>query len=178
MISDFLVELFRFFNNLISRLPSRQIEKVVEIYDSLHRLIDETKVQRVLIFKAHNGGGFIKPDTPLYVSSLYEDYIHPLDSIRNDYQKMELDEDYVRMLRDLSVKKMLRINVKSLKAGLLKNSYARDGVTYAEMYYLCQNRKNLYFCSIVTTIEGENFDTPIQRSTISLVINNIKNNIR
>src|SRR5574339_509013 len=100
VLAELATEILRFFNNIF-RKPSREIGKVVRIYDALHRVIEETKVQRILIIKAHNGGGLIKPDTPLFVSVLYEDYTHPLDTVRNDYQKVEVDEEYIRLLRDL-----------------------------------------------------------------------------
>lgn len=174
---DLITELLKFFNNLFNR-PSKQINKVVRIYDSLHRLIEETKIQRILIIKAHNGGGLIKPDNSLYISVLYEDYTHPLDTIRNDYQKIEVDEEYVRMLRDLSFKKYLRININGLKSGMLKDAYQKDDIRHAEAHFLGQDRRNVYFCTLVTTEEGEEFDSPLQRATISVVINSIKNNLK
>lgn len=172
----FLTELIKFLNSIVFK-PSRQIAKVINIYDALHRVVENTNVQRVLIMKAHNGGGLIRPDTPLYVTVLYEDYTHPLTSIKADYQKIEVDEPYVRLLMDLILQKNVSLDVGVLKPSILKISYDSQAIKYAEMYYIRQNRRNLYFCSIVTTEEAEVFLDSKQRAEILLLLNTLKKNI-
>lgn len=174
-ILTFLASLFKFLR--VFNLPSKQIRKVVSIYDSMHTIVEKTSVTRLLIIKAHNSGGWIRPDTPLYITVLYEDYTRPLESMKDDYQKMLIDEDYLRMLKDLTVTKKLQIDPKMLKEGILKAKYDGEGVKFAEVYFLGQDRRNLYFCTL-TSITAENFDTYSDRSVIQVGVNNIRNNIR
>jgi hypothetical protein len=178
MISSILTFLASVFNFLkVFNLPSKQIKKVVKIYDAMHYIVEKSAVERILITKAHNSGGWINPNTPLYISVLYEDYTEPLDSVKSMYQKMEIDEDYLRMLRDLSANKTLLIHTKQLKQGILKDAYQKDKILHAEVHYLGQDRRNMYFCTIVTTKDVD-FDNYADRSVIQIGINDIKNNIR
>src|SRR5678810_755741 len=103
-----VTQLLKLVNNIFSVLPRKQIEKVVGIYDSMHKLMEETSVERMLILKTHNGGGLIKPSTPLYISALYEDYTTPLDSVKSDIQNVLLDEEFIRMMLELCKFKVYR----------------------------------------------------------------------
>jgi hypothetical protein len=150
---------------------------VVKIYDAMHAIVEKTTVERCIIVKVHNSGGWVRPDTPLYITILYEDYSAPLETIKGEYQKMGVDEDYLRMLRDLAKEKILFITTENLKEGLLKNQYKKDKIKYGEIHFLGQNRRNLYFCSIVTT-KAANFDTYTDKAVIQVGVNDIRNNIR
>lgn len=175
-IFSVLTELFKFLK--VFNLPSKQIRKVVRIYDAMHYIVEKSAVERILIIKAHNSGGWIKPDTPLYLTVLYEDYTEPLGTVKSSYQKMEIDEEYLRMLRDLSKNKVL-LGVKTdiLRPGMLKNFYESDKIIFSEKHFLGQDRRNLYFCTLVTT-QNNDFSNYTDRTVIQVGINEIKNNIR
>lgn len=173
--SEAITEIFRFFNNLISGARSH-IRKVVNIYDSMHKILDETQVERFIIFKAHNGGGFIRPNTPLYVSAIYEDYTHPFHSVKDSLQKLEVDEGYLRMLASINTKNKVIITTATLEKGFLKDLYESEGVKYAEIYYLGQDRKSLYFCSAASSFIWE--DNSYNRAALNLGITKIRNNIK
>ncbi len=168
-------EIFKFLNNIFIT-PKKQIKKVVAIYDSMHRVLDETPVERFLILKAHNSGGIIKPNTPLYISVIYEDYTHPFKSVKDDYQRLTIDEEYLRMLVTLCNQKSIRVTTSELPNGILKSIYQGEGVKYAEMYYLGQDRKNIYFCTCGTSASTWE-DNSYQKMTVQIQINTIKNNI-
>lgn len=169
-------ELLRLINNIFSR-PSAQIKKVVRIYDSLHLILDSSDVHRILISKAHNSGGLIKPHTPLYVTALYEDYTHPLESVKARWFKVEVDEEYIRILVQLCKEKKVQFIVKDMKPSLLKDAYLSSGVQYAELHLLGQDKKNIYFCSIVSMWEDGWSRSISQTVAIDLAVNTIRNNI-
>jgi hypothetical protein len=173
---EIIGELLKFINNIFIT-PRKQIKKVISIYDSMHRVLDETAVERFLIVKAHNSGGIIKPNTPLYISVIYEDYTHPFKSIKDDYQKLSIDEEYLRMLVSLCNQKSVKILTKDLPKSLLKSIYEGEGVKYSELYYLGQDKKNIYFSSCATSVEGGWEDNSYQKMTIEIQMNTIRNNI-
>lgn len=172
-----ITEILKFFNNLFST-PRKQIQKVVNIYDSMHVVLDETAVERFLIFKAHNGGGIIKPHTPLYISVLYEDYTHPFKSVKDDYQRLAVDEALIRILAQLPASKSVKIRTEELEKGIVKDIYEGEGVKYSEIFYLGQDRKNIYYCSCGSSVEGGWEHSSYQKMTIQIQINAIKNNIQ
>jgi hypothetical protein len=175
-IGELGVEIMRFINKITLK-PSKEIKKVVAIYDEMHKILEETKVQRFLVFKAHNGGGLIKPSTPLYVSVLHEDYSTPFKSVKDTYQQVMIDGEYIRILDKVCQDKMVRIKTRNLKSSLLKDIYEAEGVQYSEIYFLGQNRKNLYFTSTACAWENGWEDNVEQKVAIKLAINHIRNNI-
>lgn len=175
--SEAIGEVFKFLNNIFST-PKQQIRKVVSIYDSMHKVLDETAVERFLIFKAHNSGGTIRSNTPLYSSVIYEDYTHPFKSVKEDYQKLPVDEEYLRMLAVLSTQKSVKIRTSEMASGILKDIYRGEGVKYSEIYYLGHDKKNIYYCSCGSSVEGGWEESDYQKMIIQIQVNIIKNNIR
>lgn len=171
-----LKEIVQFFNRILSR-PSKQIAKVVKIYDEMHRVLDDTEAQRFLIFKAHNGGGLIRANTPLYVSILHEDYSPPFPSVKEKYQQLRVDSDYIRMLDEICREKSVVLETKNMKPQLLKDIYLAEGVNYTEIFFLGQDRKNLYFASVGSAREKGWTAHLDQVMSIKLAINHIRNNI-
>jgi hypothetical protein len=177
MWSEAITEFFKFVNNLFTG-PRGQIKKVVNIYDAMHRILDETSVKRCIIYKAHNGGVLIRPHTPLYISALYEDYSHPFNSVKADYQRLELDEEGLRVLSELSLGKKFAAYTEDLKPGLMKGIYLAEGIKYCELYYLGQDKKNVYFCSCATSDEMIWSVNPTDKNIVDMCVNIIRNNIK
>ncbi len=163
--------------NFITLKPSREIKKVVKIYDEMHRVLADTDVERFLIFKAHNGGGLIRPMTPLYASVIHEDYTEPFTSVKEKYQQLRIDSEYIRLLDQVCGLKKVEIYTKDVKSQFLKEIYDGEGVKYSEVFFLGQDKKNLYYCSIVSSKEKAWQNHKDQELAISIAINNIRNNI-
>lgn len=171
-------EIFKFFNNLF-HLPSGQIKKIVSIYDTMHRILDDTDVQQVLIFKVHNGGGLIKPNSPIFVSVLYEDYTTPVRSVKDSYQRLEVDREYLKMLSELYEKRHIKIKTNKLIPKSLQHSLnVLEGIEYMEFFFLGQDRRNVYFCVCSSVWENGWSEKIDQDAFVKLSINSIKNNIR
>lgn len=173
--SDAVTEFLKFLNNIFVN-PRRQIQKVINIYDTINRIIDETAVERFLIFKAHNGGGVIKPTGELYVSALYEGYCCHFHSVKSKYQKIEIDQEYARMLLELMQKGNLHFKTDKMREGLLKGVYKSEGVQEVRLYYLGQTKKFIFYCSAATS---KNWDfTTEEKASLDISIGNIKQNMK
>lgn len=175
-LPGFLEEFLKVINNLFSR-PFGQIKKIIRIYDALHVILDNNDVQRVLIVKAHNSGGLIKPHTPLYITALYEDYTAPLESIKDKWYKVAVDEEYIRILLQLCKEEKVRFIIKNMKPSMLRDTYLSAGIQYGEFHLLGQDKKNIYFCSVVSMWEKGWVDSISQIMNIDLAVNTIRNNI-
>lgn len=175
-IFDFLKELLKFINNIFIT-PRRQIQKVVKIYDIMHKTLNYTDVQRFTVFKVHNGGGLIKPNGELYLSVIYEDYTVPMESSKADYQRYTLDKEMMKVLLDVTDAKKKCFVTDKLEDGTLKRTYFKWGVKSSVMYFLCQDKKSMYFCSFSTANSGDLLCGQ-QSVTLDLAANAIKQNIR
>lgn len=177
--SDAISSVFEFGNSLLKiRRAGDQINNVVEIYDNMNYVLARTPAERFLVLKAHNGGGIVRPGESLYGSIMYEDYRDPLTSIKSAWQKFEFDADYLKTISRVYAEGMVRLHAHRLRPGIMRSAYEAAGVTYSEMYYLHQNRKASFYCSIVTTKENETFDHPAYRNEINIATNNIRNLIK
>lgn len=170
--SDAVTEIFRFLNNIFTS-PKKQIMKVIRIYDAMHKVIQETNVERFMVFKAHNGGGVINPTGNLYVSVIYEDYDHPFVSMKDNYQKLSVDVPYAKILVEVIQYKKIDYNTEQMPDCILRQIYVNEGVKRSFIYYLGQDRKNIYFCSCATSHEQ------IERKIlVDVGVNIIKQNIK
>lgn len=174
-----VAEVFKFLNSLIGATSiKKQIEKVNNIYDAMHRAIAESIAQRFLIMRAHNGGGVIKPTGDLYASVLYQDYVKPFHDVKADYQKLPVDKEYTKMLLDIMQNKKLYYPVSEMPESLLKNIYKKEGVQHVFLYYLGQDRKNIYFCSIGTSKSLLTWRNTKDELLFDLIVNIIRQNIK
>lgn len=173
---DAIKEIFKFLNAIFVT-PKKQIKKVVAIFDTMHRILEETPVERFLVLKAHNGGGIIKPSGDLYVTVLYEDYTHPFSSIKADYQRVEVDKEYAKMLLDLLSSKKIVLQTEELENGLLKTVYQNYGIKEGIIHYLGQDKKSVYFSSAGSSKE-KGWLQGADDTQLDLLVNIIKQNIK
>ncbi len=143
------------------------------IYSKMQQLLNETDANRFLILKAENGGGRPKIGSTINVSVLYE-VLSGLPSIKDDYQKLPVDNEYISMLADASSHGHTSLVVSEMPPCILKDIYVAENVKYSEIHYLCETPKAFYYCSIASTITT-NFSGAKSRNSIHLSVNNIKN---
>ena len=104
-------------------LTSNNFEGVSDFQETIDRVINGTGAQRGLMMKTENGGGKPRLGTHLYASVLYEGYKHPLNSVKNDYQRILVDDIYVKMLSDIGPSTSNKLIVSRMKDGILKKIY-------------------------------------------------------
>lgn len=143
------------------------------IYSKMQQLLNETDANRFLILKAENGGGRPKIGSTINVSVLYE-VLAGLPSIKDDYQKLPVDNEYISMLADASSHGHASLVVSELPPCILKDIYVAENVKYSEVHYLCETPKAFYYCSIASTLTT-NFSGAKSRNSIHLSVNNIRN---
>lgn len=176
--STVIGEFLKLINNLFIN-PKKQIEKVINIYDAMHRILAETNVERLLILRAHNGGGVIKPTGELYASVLYEDYLYPFHSVKSDYQKLPVDKEYAKMLLKVMQEKHVSYKVADMdENSILRKVYESEGVRYSNIYYIGQDKTNIYYCSTATSLDFDNWLSRVDQTVVEICMNIIRQNIK
>lgn len=173
-ILEIVKELLEMVNIFKKRKISSEITKVVKIYDLMNHVLTESDVERFVIFKAHNGGGIIKIGSDLYASCVYEDYRSPFKSIKDVYQNVSLDKEYVKTLLEIINNKSTTIITSEQPDSLLKTIYEASGVKKAKLFFLHQDKKYAYYCSVATSNENADFESAKARLTIDLTVDKIK----
>ncbi len=146
---------------------------ISNMYSKMQQLLNETEANRFLILKAENGGGKPKVGCTINVSVLYE-VVNGLRSVKDDYQKLPVDPNYIVMLSEASLHGHSSMVVKEMEPCMLKDIYVDEGVLYSEVHYLCETDLAFYYCSVASTVTT-NFSGGRVRNRITLSVNYIRN---
>lgn len=151
------------------------MDNLPEVQSILNRVVDDTNIQQVLVMKTENGGGKPRLGAHLYATIMYETFKAPLYSIKNDYQRILVDDMYVKMLSDIGPTTHNSLVISKMKDGILKRIYLRDNVKYAETYYLTETDDAFFYMTFITTTNDDKFDDPNDRVEIDIAVSKIRN---
>jgi len=156
-----------------SRKFAHVIGRVKDVYGHIGILRRETKALRVLVVKAHNGGGKPKLSGPLYASVLYGDWEQNMTDA-SEWVNQRLDEGYVTTLNDMLAagEGWVDMRTENLKDGQLKDMLAADNVEHAMFFCLAQLHDSLLYLSI--NFGNANVMQARQRSIIREIVNNMR----
>lgn len=152
-----------------------KFDNVPEIQYIIDRVIASSAVDRFLILKTENGGGKPRLGSHLYSSVMYESTSKELKSVKDDYQRLLVDDIYVRMLSDIGLGVPNKLKVVDMKDGILKNIYKVEGVSYSEVHYIGETDNTFFYLSVGTTNENNTFDDPMDRVEIEIAISKVRN---
>lgn len=145
-----------------------------EIQYVIDRVLDRTSAHRFLILKTEDGGGKPRLGSHLYSSVIFEAMQSPLQPVKSDYQRLLVDDIYVRMLSDIGPSTPNKLKVGAMKDGLLKSIYLVEGVTYSEIHYIGETNNAFLYLSIATIKPDCTFDDPLDRVEIEIAISKIR----
>lgn len=163
-----------------AEVPVEEFEDLIEVQQIMERALSKSGAQRFLILKTENGGGKPRLGTHLYASVLYEAVREPIVSVKEDYQRLLVDDIYVRMLSDIGPNHPNKLKVSDMKDGILKRIYIKDNIEYSEIHYLTETNNAFFYASIATSEEDNVFDDPIERVELEIALSkviNIFNNV-
>jgi hypothetical protein len=158
----------------VLELTSNDFEGISDFQATIDRVLTDTGVQRVLMMKTENGGGKPRLGTHLYASVLYEGYKHPLNSVKDDYQRILVDDIYVKMLSDIGPSTSNKLIVSRMKDGILKKIYQRETIIYSEVHYIGETDDAFFYISFSTTNNDDKFDEPNNRVEIEIAVSKIR----
>jgi len=150
-------------------------EDLLEIQQVIERLLNKTTIHGVHVMKTENGGGRPRVGNNIYISILYEAIKDHTYSSKDDYQKMLIDEAYVRLLNTIGSTSPISLKVSEMEEGMLKRIFDNVGIKYAEMYFIGETDTAFYYLSISTTEENYEIDKIVDRVEIEIAINKLRN---
>jgi len=155
-------------------VSSTYFDDLIEIQQIMERVLNKTDVQRFLILKTENGGGKPRLGSHLYASVMYEAIDEPLESVRDDYQRLLVDDIYVKMLSDIGPGIPNKLIRNKMKDGILKRIYLKENIAYSEVHYIDETDSAFFYLSLATS-EDSRFDNPIDRVEIEIAISKLVN---
>lgn len=132
--------------------------------------IRSTDCKRFLIFRATNGVGIPKPNSPVYVSCLYEQFTYPFRSSINDYQDLFLGNDHVELLRDVDEHGQYVFDPKEHPYTFVARVYHEEGVAVSIIYKLHVNPYAFFYASAATdTVGMQNMLSDAQQLKLEII---------
>lgn len=148
------------------------LPRVSEVYEEMNYLLNTVHAGRVVILKAHNGGGRPSVGTQLYSSAIYEVW-GDLTSVKDSWQNQPLDEEYTQLLVNLESKGTVYIDTSGMQDGVLKQLYFASHILHSVVVKIAQDEKNLYYMSINFS-NPVNLEEPFVREQIRSSVNRLK----
>lgn len=127
----------------------RALIDISKLYEELNFLLAKTGAKRVLLLRAHNGGGKPKKGYPLYSTAEYEVYQGSGNTIKQDWQKQPLDEYYISMLSDLDQQEQLELKLYGMNEdSMIKKVYFNDGIFSTKLIKIFENKDSFFYLSV------------------------------
>jgi hypothetical protein len=133
-----------------------------EIHHELRSLIEETSVDRFLLFRAWNG-----ELTPQWTTNIFQ--FRESNQTPVSYVNFELDEDYVNRLRKTITRGNTRLKVEDLPPSAIRDVYEAEGVTDSVWFHIDSTKlvdsesRAIVYCSFATHNETPLTDIEITR---------------
>lgn len=122
---------------------------ISKLYEELNFLLAKTAAKRVLVLRAHNGGGKPKKGYPLYSTAEYEVYQGSGNTIKQDWQKQPLDEYYISMLTELDQQEQLELKLFGMDdESMIKKLYFNDGIFSAKLLKIFETKDSFFYISV------------------------------
>lgn len=119
------------------------------LYFHMNQIINRTDAVKVIILKAHNGGG-----TPRIGANLYSTVLNEISEstevpIMDRWQKQPLNEGYIAMLVNLFALKTTTLVADEMKPGPLKDVYTTQGFTFSKVLEIAATDTEYFYMSII-----------------------------
>ena len=123
------------------------------LYSTLMTMLRESKAHRVILLKTTNGGGKPRLTGKLYSSIMYEAFESPLRSIKDKWEKQELDQAYMMMLFEMNKTGVLEVRTSEMQDGILKTLYTKDKIIKSLIYRIHERETEYIYLSVNFTEE-------------------------
>lgn len=133
------------------------LKHVVNTYNSLRRMTAIAAIDRAYIIEVQNGGSNISLGSLKYASIIYEAHSDDLPAIQDDFFRVRLDEQYLRIL-EAAKKDGFSFNPTSnIQPGVMKRRDSNEGIEGSIVFYLNSTSKKLYYLVIATRTLSKSF---------------------
>lgn len=131
-----------------------------KIYDAVIKMMENSKVDRFLVFIAVNGKTELSNVTCIFQK--YKGDKAELDAIAV-YRGLKVDDHYIKLLKKTELEGTITVNLGDLETSLIKDIYEGEGVKYSRWKFICRvniDEKNdvIAYCS-ASTFSNEDYNS-------------------
>lgn len=153
MSSGSLAVLVQLARSGLKRRAAKQYDRgygnIRKIYQLLQGTMPDLKANRLMVLKSENGGGIPVPGAHVTSSVINEVVDPPARSVFEAWQQVPLDQDYSRMVADLSTNGNASATVVELReASTLRDLLVTADSTHVFCWRICATPNALLYLSI------------------------------
>lgn len=148
------------------------LNKVHKVYDTIDELRKELGCDRILILRAHNGGGLPSPDNNLYSSIVYESSSKEVGNVKDTWQRQRIDKPYANLLLDVYKDGKAKVVTEHYPESILKNVYTSQNISVGFVYKISTKHNRFMYMSIHFTTRIDIL-TPQEQDYIRIALNTL-----
>lgn len=141
---------------------------LVKTIDCLHAIEGIPGIDRASIIKVEDSGGNISAGSELYATMLHESYSDRVKSIKKDFIRWQLDEQFIKMVlgsRSSSPSEEVR---DTMIKGILHNAFVANQIKFSYCFFLTNKRRKQSFYLLVES--REDVQTMAKEEVVSKII--------
>ena len=136
--------------------PVEAIINAADVISEMNELANVVHADSVLLLFTSNGGGIPTASAMQYVTILYEVIrSRSLEPIRNDWQRIPLDNGYTNMLKKLISEGQYDTLTSDMDPGMFKDLYESEGIVQTHIVPIVTTERRFFYLSIRWTSERD-----------------------
>jgi len=159
-LSTTIVMVLKWLRSRRSRKMDDGYSHIFETFEHLQKLLAATSAARIMVAKSENGGGLPRPGSVVTSSVVYEVFDKRLESLREIWQRIPLDQEYSQAISLVSAgqwywRKRSNMQAQSVLKDLIEDDvqlvcFARICGTQAALWYIA-----VHFCDRTEIADSE-----------------------
>lgn len=113
----------------------------------MHEMLKKTGAARVVVLRLENGGGKPALGKTLKSSVVYEVYSPSEESISETWQNQQVDDEYIKLIVDVSTRKVSKVETDKLEESILKSSYLARGIRFSFKFEIYEAKTSYFYLS-------------------------------
>lgn len=148
------------------------LNKVHKVYTTIDELRKELGCDRILILRAHNGGGLPSPDNNLYSSIIYESSSKEVGNVKDTWQRQRIDKTYANLLLEVYKNGKAVIVTEDHPESILKNVYTAQKVATGFVFKISTKHNRFMYLSIHFANQVDSL-SPEEQDHIRIALNTL-----
>lgn len=160
------------------------LKSILRVNDLMDELRQHRHITRVVLLEISNGGDQPRPGSTMYASAVQvrrdtaegDRDITAEKALKEKYNRVTLDDHYIRMLVQIQTSGIYKFNVKNSENCMLRNFYITECIKYSEIYpvYVDRDAKKMFILSIATDQVDQLFENGPTRAFICTAVTTIQ----
>lgn len=137
--------------------PAAGLKNTRAVYDEMHRILAETEIDRINIYRLENGGGKIVVGAPQYITCIYDVYGKGLSTDRYDFNRFPIDNAFTTAFNEACQTGLSVVNTHPQlpfdPASKIRDVMLDRGMKHVQFHFLAQTSNKCFFAELSSKVK-------------------------